>query len=343
MSRQRTARLGFTLVELLVVIAIIGVLVALLMPAIQMARESGRRTQCVNNQKQCALGIIEYDTAHEYLPPSRSVSMNLNASPPVPFVDSGGNAIILNWVYSILPALEKEQLQTDIRTGGYPLDPTTTQPLEVLIESLICPSGYNKTTKSPLSYVVNGGRKNYNNSGDNRYNFDWIENGVFIDKGIAPNTAVPEITRLLNSRHTISTVNKYDGTQHTIMLTENLGAVDWRFASAERYAQVLWFPEVPIPGSAPGFVKPNEDFRQQLGNLGTSDRYARPSSWHPGGFVVAFCDGTVRFVSQDIDYFLYARLMSSNGKKTQDPDPNNACSPVSPCPAYQNLPITEAF
>src|SRR5512146_2730617 len=69
-GRFRASRIGFTLVELLVVIAIIGVLVALLLPAVQAAREAARRMQCNNSLKQLALGCLNYEQAKRHLPTS---------------------------------------------------------------------------------------------------------------------------------------------------------------------------------------------------------------------------------------------------------------------------------
>lgn len=295
-----SSRRAFTIVELLVVIAIIGVLAALLMPAIQMAREAARRTQCINNLDQCATGMISYDGKHQYLPPSRSMGR-----------DKFGNARIFNWVYPILPYLDSNQLYNEIRAAGLSDE-------DVGIETLVCPSAINLSSKSPLSYVVNGGRANVNDAGNDKYNFDWIENGVLIDKGIAlPATGDPSyaaINRLLQSRHTLSTVAKYDGQSMTILLSENNNVQDWRLAPAEQFGQILWFDDATVTP-----VRANENKKVDVATFQSNILYARPSSWHPGGYIAAFCDGNVRFLSEDLDYRVYGVLMSSRGNRANDP------------------------
>src|SRR3954463_8342832 len=93
-------RRAFTLVELLVVIAIIGILVALLLPAIQAARESARRTKCVNNLKNCALAVLNYESSNKVLPPGSTFALK-------PTGDIYPSASGLGWQMLVLPYVEE--------------------------------------------------------------------------------------------------------------------------------------------------------------------------------------------------------------------------------------------
>ncbi len=193
MSMPRRGR-GFTLIELLVVISIIGVLVGLLLPAVQSAREAGRRTQCQNNMRNIGLGILGYTNAYGKFPPAGVITDDPNKqNPGTPPIDVPRNQGIVswhdptctptslevpmyNWVVEILPFLDQQDLgnswtRTGPNSGGgmvpysY-LDTTITspgQPSNYMIGStplgvLKCPDD---TTAQPgqgnLSYVVNGG------------------------------------------------------------------------------------------------------------------------------------------------------------------------------------------
>ncbi len=322
-------RRAFTLVELLVVIAIIGVLVALLLPAVQMAREAARRTTCANNMSQLGKAMITYDSSKQFLPPSRSMGR---------FEGDASDDRVFNWVYPILPYIERDDLHKQTRTSGFPMQ--NGQPLDIEIEALICPSVTPHWSGSPLCYGVNGGRKNCFRPAVGMFNFDWIANGVFIDKYVHVAMPAADKLALINSRHTLSTVSKNDGASMTIMIAENSGPIDWRTAGTEQESQVLWFPEDP---NTSGFVELNENVRVTRNDfIDPAGRYGRPSSWHSGGFNVAYCDGSVRFTAEEIEYRLYARLMTSNGKRAQDPDPTNPhCTELYPCPDWQVAPITD--
>src|SRR5688572_16681105 len=159
-------RMGFTLVELLVVIAIIGLLIALLLPAVQAARESARRTQCINNLKQIGVGLHNYiDVKKEF---------------PAGSLGDGVNAPVVGWSVLILPYMEQDSLfdQFPKTTAGDPalLPALTTAAIRPILRTVItpyiCPSDASKNpienenrvfTNAPgfftskLNYPGNGG------------------------------------------------------------------------------------------------------------------------------------------------------------------------------------------
>ncbi len=147
------ARRGFTLVELLVVITIIGILISLLLPAVQSAREAARRTQCSNNIKQLGLALNSYHALYGKFPPS-SVWRNSSGAYDVSQVETKNNANLYeNWVVLILPQMDQANLRQSLNLG-LPMQSTTvnasgisnSQAVGTNLAAMLCPSDtYNRT------------------------------------------------------------------------------------------------------------------------------------------------------------------------------------------------------
>ena len=151
---SRARRRAFTLVELLVVITIIGILISLLLPAVQSAREAARRAQCANNIRQLGLALHQYHTANGKFPPS-SVWRNSNGAldPSQTEIQNNGN-LFENWVILILPELEQVALAQQLQLA-YPVTDTShtnsmgttnSQLVGTTLAIMLCPTDtYNRT------------------------------------------------------------------------------------------------------------------------------------------------------------------------------------------------------
>jgi prepilin-type N-terminal cleavage/methylation domain-containing protein/prepilin-type processing-associated H-X9-DG protein len=267
---------GFTLVELLVVIAIIGILIALLLPAVQAAREAARRTSCLNNVTQLGLALHNFEFHFEALPPGVT-----NADGPIRNEPKGTH---VSWVVKILPYLEQNALAKnfDQAAGAY-ADPNA-QVRAAQIATLLCPS-------SPVPATNEAGtvaRSAYAGCHhDAEAPIDKDNHGLLF----------------LNSKVHYSDI--YDGTTATVLLSEALTSRDglgWVSGTRAtlRNTSVIepGGPYLPQPaGSA-------ADASEKSGSLFVGGF----GSYHPGGVNIGLADGSTRFLSQSTDTQLLRQL-----------------------------------
>ncbi len=281
--KTRTHR-GFTLVELLVVIAIIGILIALLLPAVQAAREAARRCQCLNNLAQLGIALHHYEGAHESLPPGV-----VDAKGPIRNQPMGYH---MSWLVQILPYIDDGATfrHVDFSVGAY--DPKNEAVGKVLRSYMLCPSDGNM-------FRGEGTRRGTNNyAGCHHHVEESIDAG---NQGVL----------YLNSR--ISSRDIPDGSSFTLLAGEKrIGDADLGWMSGTRSTlrntgtriNKTEEPGQTSPPNSRGAAdgadeKPRTDNPLYVGGF---------SSYHPGGANFALVDGSVRFLSETIDESLYESL-----------------------------------
>lgn len=303
---------AFTLVELLVVITIIGLLAGLLTPAIIAARETARRTQCMNNLKELGTALQSYDLAKDRFPGYMNT---------VPGHKNTNGSIPVSWAVMILPNIQRNDLWDLYR------DPNQSpQPAE--IDLFTCPSDHEKAAKNHMSYVANCGMRDATST--STIPSDWPANGVFLER-ISPNS----------TNYSVTASRIPDGNQHTLLLSENIQADEWDFDPNVKYPLyearigMIWYSNLSTGTS----INKNRDKAdlwsdvELAGSLNNAANlaypFARPSSNHPGGVNVVFCDGHTQFLREDIDYKVYGLLMTPDGKNSMLAGSNNPADKIS--------------
>jgi prepilin-type N-terminal cleavage/methylation domain-containing protein/prepilin-type processing-associated H-X9-DG protein len=355
MAISSRRRLGFTLVELLVVITIIGMLIALLLPAVHAVRERARQTQCLNNLKNLSLAAISHDSSKGQLPGmTQFVKRGPNVYADVQYNNgtrkwqvgsaaySSANSLKsisgFSWAAILLPRIERADIWDSIVNPP----PAVTAMDMPKVDTYVCPSDQDVISAPDvlgLSYSANSGGWDRDSSG--RFlkppKGDTLDNGVFFDlaeyeRPTSPPTQTKgPVTRMSGIK---------DGAGTTLMLTENIhkdytntdgsGRFCWLRddfgkGGGEQELGFVWVVPQP-PKSAPLPGTTIHDQEKISGNLNqvvsydpTMPWFARPASNHGGGANVAFCDVHSQFLREDIDYIVYVQLMTPNGRKCVDP------------------------
>ncbi len=305
---QSMSRRGFTLVELLVVIAIIGMLMGLVLPAVQSARESGRNTVCKSNMREVARAIMHYESARNqypgYLDLFRHQNQNLYRRP----------LMVL-----LLPYLDRRDLADRFSTiadhvpGGAPLSSYFPGYQGLHLPVLNCPSA-NVALPRHTAFVYNTGTAPSWLGGPSVQN---PADGVFLWNG--------------NGQYIMTSDRVYDGLENTIMISENIQARYWTDTD-ERYIGMVWWDVEPSDFGTFFSGQPILTINQEKSagiepfNVisGTNAiRYARPSSNHPTSVNVAYCDGHVVELYEGIDYRTYVHMMTSKGRSCTAQSPTS--------------------
>jgi prepilin-type N-terminal cleavage/methylation domain-containing protein len=330
-------RRAFTLVELLVVIAIIGVLVALLLPAVQAAREAARRSQCANNLKNLGLAILNFHDVKGHFPisinqwredrtvdcrTSSNVTYDVVGIPP-----EGQNG--KGWIVDVLPQIEQPALH-DIITqnyqgpfgingpfGGGLGKPVLRDTMATQLPIFTCPSDSSAVPSTSQYYWPNvlTATTSYKACiGDSLLSSDATPCSTDVDPPATIDSGSPDTHSTMSNNGIFQRTSVYmpinlksvsDGTSNTFMVGENVVAMDYH--SAAYFADGDWatcgIPINYLPNLTP------EQFKD--GNISKQVRGFK--SLHPSGSQFVMADGSVHFIQENIDTRSYRALSTRDG------------------------------
>ncbi|MCR4411575.1 MAG: DUF1559 domain-containing protein [Thermoguttaceae bacterium] len=323
---KRRSWRGFTLVELLVVIAIIGILIALLLPAVQAAREAARRSQCSNNIKQLGLALQNYHDVYKMFPAGTK-----GTNPPgCAWNSRTGTCNAAGPIYHMLPFIEQKPLwdqiwTTQTATDGVAIPPGgdwvnygNYPPFMVKLNNVICPSDgkaqaarhADHGTMTNVNYCFSRGDRINNLTGNSQFR------GVFTHDTCV---TISDITDGTSNTIAVSELAVYTGTRTDVMGSSCIGsgldttpvvALSYKGAggtlvnctpadSHQRRGQG-WQSGYPLCTGFSTVLPPNSPIAQPAKGEWNWGLFP-PQSYHPGGVLGGMVDGSVRFISETID------------------------------------------
>lgn len=327
MTRSTSLRRGFTLVELLVVIAIIGVLVALLLPAVQAAREAARRSSCSNKLRQLAIGLHNHHDTVNKFPPGAERDVLRQPNP----MNLTTTIFGTSWIVFTLPFIEQKPLYDQYRFDlGYNTVENISTVGTVVVPTLYCPSGPdarryldpnspNAGTAVTTHYygVMGPGGDSDNHTlvlgndtytyrrGDATSNAAWSYHGILSQfRGVAGSISSFRVVRMADI---------IDGTTNTLMLGEISRQMPQNYCSPTSHHFRTW-----IRGNNGGSgATKNVKFPINSTYYNCSNNFNDISfmSEHPNGALFALGDASVRFIPQTIDLTVYKMSASMNGEE----------------------------
>lgn len=313
--KRNYVRRAFTLIELLVVIAIIAILIALLLPAVQQAREAARRTQCRNNLKQLGLALHNYHDVYNTFPPGYT-ARNVQANTMVGMETGPGFA----WSFAILPQMDGANVFNQVSTDGNAHDAANLAVVQSLsLNAFLCPSD-----PAPSDvFEVTDGTNTYQLP---RSNYP----GILGYASVTMNAGQASGVFYRNSRVRFRDIT--DGTSNTICVGERRHKHQFVAGVPEVEAWTTWYAAIPGvtrnagmmmmpmmeegPGSLilghvgqPAMTMMGGGMMMQMHRTpNTTNHIVHFSSQHEGGVQFLLCDGSVHFLSENVDYDLFRNL-----------------------------------
>ncbi|MCC7423417.1 MAG: DUF1559 domain-containing protein [Planctomycetaceae bacterium] len=308
MNRRR----AFTLIELLVVIAIIAILIALLLPAVQQAREAARRTQCKNNLKQIGLALHNYESAFGLFPPSSTSGLGKGVWS---YASLSGMSLshpdihLHSFASLILPYIDQASIYNKINYNVSALAPANQAMAATVLPFYRCPSfsGVDYSTNSAYTAIATTfAIRNY------------VAMGAVSAASLAPGSS-PQGVMYPGSKSKIRDIT--DGTTNTILIAESREQdasvwIDGSSASVcARWLDPTNMSTVPYYGGPTVSINYTVYFPNLYGPSAAIEQKWGPSSMHAGGAQHLLADGSVRFISQNLNVQVYDALTTRAGNE----------------------------